>query len=348
MRIHFLQPPAEQRIGGLDAAIQGLRAALEALGAGVDEAAPDGQGDEIVHFHGLWQPAHARAARDCRARGIPCLVSPHGMLEPWAWRHKRWKKWPYFHLVEKRWISRADALLATAPGEARRLREFFPRQRIETLPLGMTGDARPDYENARRKLQWLPEERVLLFLSRIHVKKGLDLLLRALASMQFPPLTRLVIVGEGDETYVHELRRFAREHAARLPRIDWAGGVWGEARWPYFQGADLFCLPSHSENFGLAVLEACQTGTPALTTVDTPWADDLRGGRGWIGSPSVESIREMLGDFFQKPAATADQRKELSDWAWANFDWKILGRQYLKLYENLSASARRAPSGRSP
>jgi glycosyltransferase involved in cell wall biosynthesis len=348
VRIHFFQPRAELRIGGLDAAIQSLRSALQGLGAAVDEQPPDGKGGEIVHFHGLWQPAHARAAKACRALGVPILVSPHGMLEPWAWRHKRWKKWPYFHLVEKRWIARADALLATAPGEARRLREFFPRQRIETLPLGLTGEARPDYKNARRNLKWLPEERVLLFLSRIHVKKGLDLLLRALATMQFPRETRLVIVGEGDESYVGELRRFTRENSSRLPRIDWVGGVWGEARWPYFQGADLFCLPSHSENFGLAVLEACQAGTPALTTVDTPWADDLRDGRGWIGSPAVESIREMLGDFFQKPAATADQREKLSDWAWANFDWKVLGRQYLNLYESLSASPRTAPSRRSP
>jgi glycosyltransferase involved in cell wall biosynthesis len=335
VRVHFFQPGAEQRIGGLDAAIQGLRSALLALGAVVDEQPPDGKGGEIAHFHGLWQPAHARAANACAARGIPFVVSPHGMLEPWAWRHKRWKKWPYFHLLEKRWIGRAQALLATAPGEARRLREFFPRLRIETLPLGLTGDAHPDYENARRNLNWRPEERVLLFLSRIHVKKGLDLLLRALAAMQHPPHTRLVIVGEGDEDYVAGLRRFASENTSRLPRIDWMGGVWGEARWAYFQGADLFCLPTHSENFGLAVLEACQTGTPALTTVDTPWADDLRGGRGWIGSASVESIREMLGDFFQKPVATADQRKELSNWAWANFDWKVLGREYLKLYDSL-------------
>jgi glycosyltransferase involved in cell wall biosynthesis len=337
VRIHFYQPRAELRIGGLDAAIQGLRAALQGAGASVDDQPPDGKGDEIVHFHGLWQPAHASAAKVCAARGIPYLVSPHGMLEPWAWRHKRWKKWPYFPLLEKHWLGRADALLATAPGEARRLREFFPRQRIETLPLGLTGDARPDYENARRNLAWMPEERVLLFLSRIHVKKGLDLLLRALAEIQFPSQTRLVIVGEGDAAYVRELQRFAKENSSRLPRIDWVGGVWGEARWPYFQGADLFCLPTHSENFGLAVLEACQTGTPALTTVDTPWADDLRGGRGWIGSPSVESIREMLADFFQKPTATREQRQALSDWAWANFDWQALGHRYLKLYESLSA-----------
>ena len=348
MKVRFFIPPPEQRVGGLDAAILGLRGALSRLGVAFEDRWPAEGAVDVAHFHGLWQPSYARLAGICAARGVPRVVSPHGMLEPWAWRHKRWKKWPYFHLLEKRWIGRADALLATAPGEARRLRAFFPRQRIETLPLGLTGDARPDYENARRNLKWMPDQRVLLFLSRIHVKKGLDLLLRALATMPYPAQTRLVIVGEGDGAYVNELRRFARENAARLPAIDWMGGVWGEARWPYFQGADLFCLPTHSENFGLAVLEACQAGTPALTTVDTPWADDLRDARGWIGSPSVESIREMLGDFFQKPPATAEQRAELSKWAWAHFDWEVLGRQYLKLYESLNASPKTAPSRRSP
>ena len=77
-------------------------------------------------------------------------------------------------------------MLATAPAEAATSARIPPRQRIETLPLGLTGDARPDYENARRQLGWPPQERVLLFLSRIHVEKGLDLLLRALAGLHAP------------------------------------------------------------------------------------------------------------------------------------------------------------------
>ena len=71
------------------------------------------------------------------------------------------------------------------------------------------------------------------------------------------------------------LRRFAERTPPHCRRIEWKGAVWGEARWPYFQGADLFCLPTHSENFGLAILDACQVGTPALTTTETPWSEAL-------------------------------------------------------------------------
>src|SRR5689334_14556329 len=98
MNVHFFQPPPEQLTGGLDAAITSLREALTRIGVAVDDALPEHAG--VAHFHGLWQPAHARFARECRRRGVPYVVSPHGMLEPWAWRHKWWKKWPYFHLVE--------------------------------------------------------------------------------------------------------------------------------------------------------------------------------------------------------------------------------------------------------
>ena len=335
MRVVFFTPPAEQRIGGLDAAIDGLRGALERRGIEVGGELPADGGDCVAHFHGLWQPGHPRLARECAARGIPCVVSPHGMLEPWAWRHKRWKKWPYFHLVEKRHLTRANAVLATAAQEAGRLRAMLPGQRIETLPLGLTGGAKPDYHRARGQLGWGEDERVLLFLSRIHVKKGLDLLLRALAAMEVPEGTRLVIVGEGEAGYVAELRRFAEEHARELPRLDWVGAVWGEERWQYFQGADLFCLPTHSENFGLAVLEACQVGTPALTTTETPWAEELADGRGFICTPHADEVRRELTRFFSAARGTPEARAALAEWAWARFHWDALAARYAEFYRSL-------------
>jgi glycosyltransferase involved in cell wall biosynthesis len=336
MKVAFFTPPSEQRVGGLDAAIDSLRAALSRRGIEVTDDLPAMPEDETVaHFHGLWQYAHTKIARTCLTRGLPYAVSPHGMLEPWAWRHKFWKKWPYFHLVEKRHLQRGGALLATAPAEAERLRAFVPKQRIETLPLGLTGEARPDYDSARRQLGWPPGERVLLFLSRVHPKKGLDLLLEALAGLNLPEPARLVIVGDGEPEYVAKLRRVADVNAAALPPIEWKGAVWGDARWPYFQGADLFCLPTHSENFGLAVLEACQVGTPVLTTHETPWTAHLANGRGFVGDPTVESVRQLLGEFFAQPRPDPAARQALSDWAWATFHWDALAASYETFYRSL-------------
>jgi glycosyltransferase involved in cell wall biosynthesis len=325
-----------QREGGLDAAIDGLRAALARAGETVDDALPvNADGERVAHFHGLWQPVHARLARECAAKRIAVIASPHGMLEPWAMRHKAWKKWPYFYLVERRRLAHADAVLATSETEAARLRRLLPGTCVEALPLGMTGDARPDYEAARAKLAWSRDERVVLFLSRLHVKKGVELLLRALAMTERAEPTRLVIVGDGDARHVESLRKLAAQMKDSLPRIEWVGAVWGEARWPFFQGADLFCLPTFSENFGLAVLEACQVGTPSLTTTATPWAEYLSAGRGLICEPTVESLGVQLTRFFSNPRQTPDARAALADWTWSRFHWDALVGRYLALYRSV-------------
>ena len=340
MRIHFFTPPPAQRIGGLDAAINGLRDALERNGIEVDASLPaTDHCESVAHFHGLWQSSHIGLARQCVARGIPYIISPHGMLEPWAMRHKWWKKWPYFHLIEKRCLARANAVLATGRLEAERLSQLLPRQRIESFPLGLTGEASPDYHAARASLGWQLDERVLLFLSRLHVKKGLDLLMRVLASAPKLEPLRLVIVGGGEERYVRSVRQLARDLSSSLPRVDWIGEVWGEKRWAYFQGADLFCLPTHSENFGLAVLEACQVGTLALTTSTTPWAEHLADGRGLICDPNEDSVRAQLERFFSQPRQTAEQRRALADWARSSFHWDSLAPRYAALYRSLAQAA---------
>ena len=253
-------------------------------------------------------------------------------------QHKGWKKWPYFHLVEKCFLARADALLATGCLETERLKKLIPGQRIESLPLGMTGTAKPNYEAARSQLGWRADERVLLFLSRLHVKKGLDLLLPALAKVESREPARLVIVGGGDADYVRSVHDLAAQLGTALPRVDWVGEVWGEDRWPYFQGADLFCLPTRSENFGLAVLDACQVGTPALTTSTTPWIEHLAADRGYICEPHEGSIRETLARIFKKPRWTPERRANLAEWAWANFHWDALAPRYLACYRSLCQS----------
>jgi glycosyltransferase involved in cell wall biosynthesis len=338
MRVHFVEPPATLRIGGLDAAIRALEAALTTQGLAVTRGkAADAQHGDVVHFHGLWRPDDAQLSAEMRRRGIPLVVSPHGMLEPWAWQHKWWKKWPYFWLVERPHLLRSACLLATSPPEEGRLRKFFPSHEITMLPLGFTGSASLDYAVARTKLHWSAEETVLLFLARLHIKKGLDLLLRALAGLDTPAAMRLVIVGGGEVDYLHEVQALA--NSLPLRRIDWVGEVWGEARWAYFQGADLFCLPSHSENFGLTVLEACQVGTPVLTTTMTPWGSWLREGRGFIVEPSVESVRIGLRDFFQAPRASVEKRAALAAWAQREFSWEVLAPRYAALYRRLAGQA---------
>jgi glycosyltransferase involved in cell wall biosynthesis len=260
------------------------------------------------------------------------------MLEPWAWRHKWWKKHIYFQLIERRHLAGAARLVATSQTEASNLKQFFPESKCEVLPLGIAEAHGPDYEAARQSLGWKGSELIILFLSRVHPKKGLHLLLSALTKIQsqLSDRIRLVIVGDGRKRYVQKLRLFHEDNRSLLPRIDWIGEIWTEEKWKYLQGADLFCLPSYSENFGLAVVEALQVGTRVLTTDQTPWGDLPSWNAGWIAQPQADSLAKALAQYLANSEWTIDQRKYLAVQTRQRFSWEIIGPHYLRFYEDIS------------
>jgi glycosyltransferase involved in cell wall biosynthesis len=344
MIVHFFEPPAFQAIGGLNLAIRSLEVFLKRSGIDVRNSSPiekigESGAEEVVHFHGLWQPGFPKISARCRRQNVPYIVSPHGMLEPWAFKHKWWKKWPYFHLVEKRHLAGAQRILATSENEARNLRRFFPASRCEVLPLGLaTASKRPDYMAARSTLGWPDSEFIFLFLSRIHPKKGLHLLLAALAKLQSSQISgkRLAIVGGGEPSYVRRLKQFHESNRSRLPRIDWIGEVWTDEKWPYLQGADLFCLPSYSENFGLAVLEALQVGTRVLTTNQTPWSAIASWNAGYVVDPTEVAVGSVLAEHVMKsPPWSLQQRDLLAQQIHSTFSWDAIGPRYLQLYREI-------------
>lgn len=347
MIINFFQPPGHQRTGGLDLAIQSLQEYLTNAGITVrSDVSTDliGQSKEpeLVHFHGLWQRRFPQISAHCRNQGVPYVVSPHGMLEPWAWRHKRWKKWPYFYLVERRYLAGAEHLVATSTVEESNLSKFFPKMPCTVLPLGLTSSYGPGYAKTRENLGWGESELVLLFLSRIHPKKNLNGLLEALAALGPIPCSRsvrLVIVGGGEDRYVRQLKGLANEHRNSLPRIDWVGEIWGEGKWPYLQGADLMCLPSFSENSGFSILEALQVGTRVLTTDQTPWSALPSWKAGWVVQPKVEDLVNALSAYFEKPDWPEEQRHGLAAQTRERYSWEKIGSGYIDFYTEIARRA---------
>ena len=336
MRIGYYIPPAPLRIGGLDLAIKSLASQLPSPGLEIIVEPESQERLDAVHLHGLWQPRFSRLAGECRRRGLPYVASPHGMLEPWAWRHRWWKKWPYFYLRERTLLEGAVTILATSQIEAQNLQRFRLSPPIAILPLGLSASQGEAYEEARRQLGWRPDEFVLLYLSRIHPKKGLHLLLAALAGLGLHPESyRLVIVGDGPARYLEKVKAFAAIKRSQLPRVDWLPAIWDDRKWTYLQGADLFCLPTHSENFGLAILEACQAGTPVLTTRKTPWGEFLGRHGCAVVEPEVAPVREGLGRMLRGGKIRAPQRIDLARAARHEFGWDRLRAGYHSFYEGL-------------
>jgi len=334
MRIRFVTPPLTKQAGGIEHAVEGLRESLQIQNVEVLPVGDPDDANAIHHFHGLWEWSHSRLALRLNQLNRPYVISPHGMLEPWAFRHRRWKKLPYFWLVERRFLAGAKSLFVTSSMESENLSQVIRHPQVDVLPLGCRDCRRPDYEQARQAFGW-SQSRVILFLSRIDVKKGLDLLLQALAGIGCDwQGWRLVVVGGGESSYIASLKSMADALAPRLPMVEWIGPVWGAARWPYLQGADLFCLPTHSENFGLAVLESLHVGTPVLTTDQTPWGSYAGLPGLFIAKPEISSLQNVLAHTRTKISEgwSLRNRDELANWTEAHFSWEKLVPAYISAY----------------
>ena len=318
MRIEYFVPPAAQRRGGIDLAIGGMRRALgDRHEITLAESGAPRNETELVHFHGLWQRNHLAAQRASWRRNLPYLVSPHGMLEPWAYRQRKWKKWPWLKLFGQRQFDRSRAVLATSQMEATNLTRFA--RSIKIAPLGLDEQVSVTREEARDQLRVTTGTKIVLYLSRIDRKKGLDLLIRAMKDHED---YQLWVVGDGDPAFTSDLKRISNE------RVHWTGPAWGSERWKYLLAADVFCLPTHSENFGFAILEALWVGTPVITTTQTPWIEhrDVEGLH--ICDDNLDSLRSTLGEVLPRPSRPDSLRR----WARENFHWDRLADTYDQIY----------------
>lgn len=310
------------RDGGMAPSILGMTAALAALGdepvavvtptpsrlgetpipPGVTLRGPEAaletivRGARVVHIHGLWQGQTRRGARAARASGAPYLIAAHGMADPWALRQKALKKRVYTALVEGKNLRRASCLHALSRPEIGHLRALAPRTPVCFVPNGV--DLAPfDDLPARSVLEAeYPELRgkfVLLFYGRLHVKKGLDLLADALAAVapDFPRL-HVLLAGKDDGA----LRPFRERCEARGvgSRLTYAGHVSGDRARQVWGAADGFVLPSYSEGFSMAVLEALACRLPALISTACHFPELARADGGLVVAPTAAAVQVGL------------------------------------------------------
>jgi len=297
---------------------------------------------DIVHVHGCWLPTNIKACRAARQARKPYIVSPRGMLESWSLRHRALRKRLVWRLWEHTSLRLANGLHATADAEAARLRALGLRAPIAVAPDAVELPRESgDRAVLEEKFPELKGRRWLLFLSRMHAKKGLDMLIDAWADLcPASPDWRLVIAGSAmdgeDAAY--------REHIARRgisERTTFIGHVEGREKSAAFAGADLFVLPTHSENFGIVVAEALAHGVPVITTTGAPW-EILRESRsGWWIEPALRALSDALREAFAlDPAALRAMGGRGVALVEADFCWKVNARKLLTFYEWILDPAR--------
>lgn len=247
---------------------------------------------DVFHTNCCWMPQSARTAMWAKHEGFKVVYTPHGMLEPWIMKRHYWtKKMPAMLLFQKKGIQIADVVHATAKSEKENLLALGWNKNITVIPNCVRIDEIEIKQSWERKKN-------ILFLSRVHVKKGINFLIEAASQLknELEGYT-ITIAGLGEESYVSELKQMA----SRLGVADmfhFVGPVFGEGKWKLYQEADLFVLPTHSENFGIVVAESLASGTPVITTNGTPWEELNTYHCGWwilVGTqPLVEAIKQFL------------------------------------------------------
>lgn len=314
--MHWVQESTSVRQWGV---VAGFRRQLQML---LEESAAD----VVIHDHGVWLPTNHGVAQLSRQMDVRRVVSPRGMLSRWAMNHGRFKKRLAWLAYQRRDLQSATAFHATSDLEADEIRALGLDQPIAVIPNGI------EFPPANVQRPAPGDSRTMLFLSRIHPKKGLLNLLRAwkLAAPAAP--WRLVIAGPDDGGHLAEVRELCSQ--LELDRqVDFPGPVDDAAKWPLYASADLFVLPSFSENFGLVVAEAMAAGLPVIATTGAPWREVHERGIGWQVAPAVEPLAEAIRAATTLPDhARRQMGLAASQWVRSRFAWEDAAERMLEFY----------------
>jgi len=265
---------------------------------------------DAVIINGIWQYNSLGVFRALRHLPTPYFVFPHGMLDPWFKRTyplKHLKKWLYWPWAEYQVLRNANAVCFTCEEERRLARESFWLYRCNERVVAY-GTAAPEGDaESQKKLffERFPEtrgKRLILFLGRIHPKKGCDLLIRAFAQVlkeapageAFSPPLHLVIAGPDQAGWAEQLEALAASlHIS--DKITWTGMLTGEIKLGALRSAEVFALPSHQENFGIAVVEALGCGVPVLITNKVNiWREIEEDGAGLVENDDDEGTLRLF------------------------------------------------------
>jgi glycosyltransferase involved in cell wall biosynthesis len=270
---------------------------------------------DAVIVNGLWQYHSYGAWKALRKSAVPYYVFPHGMLDPWFKRTyplKHLKKSLYWPLAEYRVLRDARRVLFTAEEERMLARQSFRLYRANEEVVAFGTNPPPAFSPLLRDafLAQYPDlkgRRLILFLGRIHEKKGCDLLINAFAQVRdIDPRARLVIAGPDSGAWTPTLQAMARELGIS-ERITWTGMLQGDLKWGAFHASDAFILPSHQENFGIAVAEALGCGLPALISDKVNiWREVEADGAGFIASDTVDGTVATLRRWLELDPTLAD------------------------------------------
>ena len=292
------------------------------------------QNFDVVHIHGIWRAYCAAAGQIARRHRKPFIVSAHGMLDSWALGNKQWKKALYSAVIERPNLQSAACLRALTRAEVENYRSFGLTNPIALIPNGVNPPEHFAPPNFFEKYRELEGRRLVLFLSRIHYKKGIDLLCQAWASIcaQFPD-AHLVIAGPDFENTLQKTRKLV-DSLGIQDRVTFTGMLAGQDKWDALAAASLFVLPSLSEGFSVATLEAMAASRPVIITHQCNFPDVLEQQCGWLIQPDVRQLETALAEALSMPQSELERLGENGKRLVATrYTWEWIGKQMTQVYD---------------
>lgn len=256
-------------------------------------------GFDAAYITSVWNYPAAIAARACAQKGIPYVVSPRGNLYPYALRKKAFKKWLYYSCVLKKPLARAAAIHYTSDNEARECHSFLGlKNDAWIIPNGIDAADWPRPSSCEALFNRLPDlrhKKIILFMGRISWKKGLDILLPAFARLHKEhPDTHLLIAGNDEGGYTKKIHEWSAQYGIEK-KLTLAGLLTGDIKIQAYTASSLFVLPSYSENFGMAVVEALVCGTPVVVSNKVAICEELlRDKAGLVADTNPESLYQNM------------------------------------------------------
>ena len=283
---------------------------------------------ELIQIQSVWEMPYHKVILEARKQNIPYIVTPRGMLEPWSLSQKKWKKKLAWWLYQRNDVQKSACVFTTAKMEAEHVSNLGITTCKAVIPNGIETDAYP----CKTSVEGVKKQ--VLFLSRVHVKKGIELLFEAWKRLHSDYVDwQLLVIGNGEAEYIHSLENRV-ESLGLKDSIKILPPVFGEAKIKVYQESALFCLPSFSENFGMVIAEAMSCGTPVITTTNCPWEILNETDTGWCVDLSVDNLEHALREAMGMDAnALYDMGQRASKFIFDNFDYRSVTRKTLRLYE---------------
>ncbi len=295
------------------------------------------RGFDVVHIHELWNHLHYVGAKAARRYGIPYIIRPCGELGDWELAQKKLKKRLFMALSQRETLQKASAIQALTRAEETSIKRQGISVQIHVIPNGVSPINLDDHDTSNieklfRELQPGPK---ILFLGRLHLKKGVDLLFETLARvLEFRPSATLIIAGPDEDGSGSKLLRRFQQSATNPVHYRFVGAIGAAEARMALRLSDIYVQPSRSEGFSMSTLEAISEGTPSVITTGCNFDEIESDGAGRVVAPDPIELADAIIEVIRDPEAAQVMSANAISLA-ARYSWQTVSRRVAGLYESV-------------